>query len=199
MIRLLYKPSSFDFIAVSGGMDSMALADFVRRYNKTILHFNHGTEFGHRAQTFVEDYARECDLPIVVGRTTRDKLTHESWEEYWRNQRYGFLGTINGTIALAHHLDDAVETYLFYMINGKQWTIPSRRDNILRPFLSTPKVEIVGWVDRNRVPYIDDPSNYDTKYTRSKIRHNLMKVVEDINPGIRTVVRSMIMEMSDSI
>lgn len=194
MIRLLYKPCEFKYIAVSGGMDSMVLTDFCTN-KKTIVHFDHGTEFGSKAKKFVVDYANDNDIPLICGEISRSKISSESWEEYWRNQRYEFFDSIDGTIALAHHLDDATETYLFYALSGQQWTIPPCRGKYIRPFLITPQNELAKWASRKGILFLDDPSNYDEKYSRSKIRHNLMPIAESINPGIRTVVKKKILEI----
>jgi len=196
MIKLLFTPSKFDFIAVSGGIDSMVLADFVNkgRHKKKIIHFNHGTEFGERAQKFVEEYGHSKNIDVISAKITSPKPKDESWEEYWRNQRYKFFNTINSKIALAHHLDDAIESYLFYCINGKSWTIPASRNNVVRPFLTTAKSELLKWSEDKNVEYLDDPSNYDDKYARSIIRHKIMPEVVKVNPGIYKVVKNMIMK-----
>lgn len=193
-MKLLFKPSEFDFIAVSGGMDSMVLADFVLRggHTKPIVHFNHGTEFGDKAQRFVFNYASVNDFTLFAGTINSPKPKDESWEEYWRNQRYGFFKSLNGKIALAHHLDDAIETYLFYCLNGKKWSMPKSNGNVVRPFLATPKSEIESWAKRKNVDYLDDPSNCDRKYARSIIRHDIMPKALEVNPGLGTVVKKLI-------
>lgn len=188
MIHLHFVPSQFQYVAVSGGIDSMVLYDFIKRHKKTILHFNHGTEFGKEAQEFVCDYASKYKHPIELGKISRPKLKSESWEEYWRNERYKFFDKFKGSIALAHHLDDAVETYLFNMIHGNSWLMPASRGNVVRPFIITKKDKITSWADNHGIDFLDDPSNKNNKYSRSIIRNEMMKHVLKINPGIHTVL-----------
>jgi len=195
MLKLLFKPSTFDYVAVSGGIDSMVLLDFVNRGNhtKTILHFNHNTDYGNKAEKFVKDYAVTHNIPIIIGNIRNTKCSAESWEEYWRNERYGFFKQFVGNIAIAHHLGDAMETYVFYMLNGKDWSIPLSRDNIVRPLLATEKYSICKWAEKYNVPYMDDPGNDDLDYTRCKIRHELLPKCLEVNPGLSKVVKKKIM------
>ncbi|MFW6130892.1 MAG: tRNA lysidine(34) synthetase TilS [Atribacterota bacterium] len=200
MMKVLYKPSEFEYIAVSGGMDSMVLLDFVRNGNhkKTVLHFDHGTKFGKEAKEFVVEYCNSNKIPIITSSINREKDKSESWEEYWRNQRYHFFKSFKGKIALAHHLDDAVETYIFNMLNGKDWSIPPARDNIVRPFLITKKEDIIKWSVNKNVKYMDDPGNDDVSYNRCRIRHEILPECLKVNPGLYKVVRDKIIAFENN-
>lgn len=199
-MKLLYKPNEFQCVAVSGGVDSMFLLDFLLKgkHSKTVVHFNHGTEFGEKAYRFVHEYCYSKNLDLIVGFiASSQKSSHESWEEYWRNERYKFFNSINAKIALAHHLDDAVETYLFNCINGKAYTMPSKNGNVVRPLLITKRSFINNWVEKNKVPCMDDPGNFDEKYCRSVIRNKIVPEVLKVNKGIHTVVKNMILESTN--
>jgi tRNA(Ile)-lysidine synthase len=199
MFKLLHKPSEFDYIAVSGGIDSMVLLDFICNgggHKKVVLHFNHGTEYGYKAHEFVHDYCFAKDIPFICGKIQSPKLPSQSWEEYWREERYMFFNKFKGkNIALAHHLGDATETYIFNCLHGNpDWIMPASRDNVVRPLLTTPKSEIEDWANRKSVPYMDDPSNENTDYMRCAIRHELMPKCKKVNPGIETVVKKKVEE-----
>jgi len=95
----------------------------------------------------------------------------------------------NPPIITCHHLDDAVETWIFTSLHGNSMLIPYKRDNFIRPFLSTRKAELTDWCENKRIPYIIDPSNEDTSYMRNFIRHTLLPNALRVNPGLHKVVR----------
>jgi tRNA(Ile)-lysidine synthase len=193
MFKLLNKIPREVTVAVSGGVDSMAAIDFLSQNHKvSCAHFNHGTKHADEAQDFVADFCSSRNIHLHLGFITREKYVSESLEEYWRNQRYKFLESVDGTVVTAHHLGDAVETYVFSALHGKPKVIPSRRNNIIRPFLLTPKEEFYSWCSRKNIEWIDDPSNFDNKFMRNFIRNKLMPNVLEINPGIHNVVKNII-------
>lgn len=172
----------------------MVVLDFLLngRYKPIILHFDHGTEFGDKACHFIRQRCKELNLPLVISKIGREKEKGESLEEYWRNERYAFLNSFPGKVIMAHHLDDATEWWVFSSLHGEGQIIPYKRNNIIRPFLTTPKSEILSWAKRKGVLYLDDPANDDERYMRSIIRHKIMPEALKINPGLRTVVRKKI-------
>ena len=170
----------------------MAVLDFLSRSNRDLLalHFNHGTPFSYEAEEFVRNYCENRDIQLEVGAITRERSSSESKEEYWRNERYAFFSNfLDRKIITCHHLDDAVETWLFTSIHGNPMLIPYSRDNFIRPFLTTSKADLNSWCFRKEVPFLEDPSNTDTSYMRNLIRHKLMKNVLDVNPGIHKVIK----------
>tara|TARA_Y100001970_G_C13988086_1_gene726727 strand:- start:300 stop:920 length:621 start_codon:yes stop_codon:yes gene_type:complete len=192
MINVLGNIPKRVAVAVSGGADSMAALSFIHRSGRDIiaLYFNHGTCFSSKAEEFVSKYCDKNNIPLHIGSISRDKKPDESQEEYWRNERYNFFsGFSDRKIITCHHLDDAVETWLFTSIHGNPNLIPYSRGNFIRPFLTTKKRDLLNWCERKEIPYLDDPSNLDTSYMRNFIRHELMKNVLTINPGIDKVVK----------
>ena len=197
MIKLLGNIPQRVAIAVSGGPDSMAALDFLSRSKRDILvlYFNHGTEHSKDAEHLVLDYCRLKDIPCAIGNISRDKYKNESQEEYWRNERYSFFSNYyDCKIITCHHLDDAVETWIFTSLNGNPMLIPYKRDNFLRPILTTRKSNLVAWCDRKRAPYIIDPSNNNTDYMRNFIRHVLLPNALVVNPGLHKVVKKKVLE-----
>lgn len=196
MIRMSFKVPKDVSIAVSGGCDSMAVLDFLRQSrNVTVLHYNHGTEFSDAAESLVSSYCAKHDLPLTTGSLTATPDKGASLEDFWRKARYGFFeDAYDGfqPIITCHHLDDVAETWLFTSLNGTPRLIPSRRDAYLRPFLETRKAVLEEWCSRKNVPYIDDPSNNNTRFTRNYIRHELMPKALRVNPGLHKVLRKKI-------
>jgi tRNA(Ile)-lysidine synthase len=193
MIKIQGKIPREIGVAVSGGVDSMAVLDFLsRRHVVTAYYFNHGTDYGNKVVDFIKEFCTSKSIILNIGYITSDRVKGKSAEEHWRDERYSWFKTFNQEIVLGHHLDDCVETYLFNMCNGKNYTIPYRHGNCIRPFRLTSKKDFVTWATNNSVPFMDDPSNNNTKYNRNKIRHELIPIVRSINPGIDKVVRKML-------
>jgi len=180
-------------VACSGGMDSMVLVDFLDQYpqnNFELAFFNHGTSDCDRAQKFLSDWCYENKRTLHIGKVNAPKAKDESMEEYWRNQRYGFLDTFACPVLTAHHLDDVVESWVMSSLKGGiSKLIPYRRGNIIRPFLLVSKQEITDWANRNGVEYVEDYSNENVIHLRNYIRHQMMPHVLHVNPGIRTMIR----------
>jgi tRNA(Ile)-lysidine synthase len=179
-------------IACSGGVDSMAIVDFLsRKHDVTIAHFNHGTQHGKKAAEFVAKYCTDNNIPMIVGHCVTEKCNTLSQEEYWRNERYRFFKGL-GPVITCHHLDDCVETYIWSALNGTPKVIPLTRNNVLRPFLTTRKQDFVYWCESHNVPWIEDESNKNSRYTRNYIRNELMPHALRVNPGLHTLVKKIV-------
>jgi tRNA(Ile)-lysidine synthase len=194
MLKILGKIPEKVYVACSGGSDSMAILDFLVKGKRdiTVAHFNHDTPFGMFAEKFIRDYCKKNEIKLIIGEIQREKFNSESQEEYWRNERYRFFESLSGTVITAHHLDDVVEWWTFTSFHGNPRLIPYRRNQTIRPFLSTSKEDIWDWVDRKNVPYIIDPGNFDDKFARSYIRNNIIPHALRINPGLRKVIKKKI-------
>jgi len=192
-------PHDIKGVALSGGVDSMALLSFLRneqhpRWIKAFF-FDHGTETSRKALEFVSDYCGSKEIPLAVGKIQDSKPKKDSWEEYWRDQRYGWLHQQEFIIATAHHLNDVAETYIWGMAHGHPRIIryrkPKSKENdalIVRPLLLTPKDELYNWCHHHNVPYLEDETNQDVKYVRNRIRNNIMPQMLQVNPGFLKVM-----------
>lgn len=192
MIHILGKIPNSVAIAVSGGIDSMAVLDFLRRSRKVeVLHYNHGTgKHADEATGLVREYCSKNNLSLSIGWNRNKMPAGVSAEAWWREQRYEFFErSTDLPIITAHHLNDVVENWIFTSLNGNPFLIPHRRGQYIRPFLTTDKTSFEDWCHRKKVPYALDPSNIDTKYRRNYIRHVMMPHVESINPGIKKTIK----------
>lgn len=195
MIRVgLELPLDDFYVACSGGVDSMAVVDFLSRGKRKprLAYMNHGTAHAMEAETWIRRYAEQNSLELTIGKLDRERQPRESPEEFWREERYRFLHSLQLPVITAHHLDDVVEQWIFSSLHGKPGLIPTTRGNVLRPFLLTKKAEMVAWCDRYQVPYLNDPSNDDLRYMRNRIRHKLIPEALQINPGLRKVVARLV-------
>ena len=175
----------------------MAVIDFLRRkHTVTAAFYHHGTSASDAALKVVARYCTDQRIPLLLGHIAGQRPAEESQEEWWRNCRYDFfdsLGDSLGPIVTAHHLDDCVETYLWGALHGTPKVIPHDRNGVVRPFLTTPKSQFVDWCTRHSVAWSEDASNTDTHYTRNYIRHKLMPHALQVNPGLPTVVKKIVL------
>jgi len=193
MIKIQGKIPRQVMIAVSGGVDSMAALDFLRRNHEVeVYYFNHGTEYGERAEDLVRRYIMKYDLPFQIrGIAQGTKPKRMSKEEWWREERYKWIDMFSQhhlPVITCHHLDDCVETWVWSSMHGTGKIIPYRRNNVIRPFRQTRKRDFELWAAMHNVPYLEDDSNADTCYTRNYIRHEMMPHVLKVNPGIHKTI-----------
>ena len=194
MIKVQGKLNEHVWLACSGGVDSMAVLDFLLRKHKvTVIFVNHGTETSAAAYEFLNDY-RLFDRNKGFGMASSVINTRVpkgvSQEEHWRNERYKVFHSITDQpVITCHHLDDCVETWIWSSMHGEGKIIPYANKNVIRPFRLNKKEEFVNWCNSKDVPWIEDESNDDTKYMRNYIRHTMMPNVLHINPGIQKVIR----------
>ena len=188
MIHLLEKIPKNVNIAVSGGVDSMALLKFCMNGKREInvLNVDHGTPYGAEAREFVESFCHKHDIPFEVRAIVAQQDPECSKEEFWRNERIRFFQGYK-PILTAHHLDDVIEWWIYSSAHGEPKLIPSKRDNIIRPFLITPKIDLINYCIDNKVPWMEDKSNLDLSYRRNFVRHKLVPLYKELN-GIEKVM-----------
>jgi len=192
MIKLLFPLPKQVTVAFSGGVDSVAVVDFLsKKHDVTCAFFHHGTENSNQALKFVSKFCTQKNLPMFLGLLNRDKPSDMSYEEFWREERYQYLATL-GPVITAHHLDDCVETYLWSAMHGKPKIPKLVRGNVIRPFLTTPKRELIDWCQRKDLEWCEDLSNEDERYTRNYIRKNLVPHALHVNPGLHKTVKKMV-------
>ena len=188
-------------VAVSGGPDSLALAALTKayiNYKKTNFHYvlvDHGIrKDSNKEAEKVKKLLKknQINLKIILN---KKKIIRNIQAEA-RNVRYEILVNyckkkkIN-TILTAHNLEDQVETFLIRLSRGsglkglsamKPLSKINRQINLYRPLLDIKKKFLIKISKDNFGKYINDPSNQDIKYLRTKVR-NLKKPLE--NSGIK--------------
>jgi tRNA(Ile)-lysidine synthase len=199
MIKLQGKLPRTLWLACSGGVDSMAALDFLRRkHDVNVLHFDHGTAHGEQARAFMERYCTEKQIPLTIGETKGTCPPGPSREEWWREQRYAFFDKFfTVPVITVHHLDDCVETWVMSSMHGTGKWVPYRRRHVIRPFRLTAKRELTLWCQLNNVPWIEDESNENLHLSRNYVRHEMMPHVLKVNPGIAKTIKKKILESND--
>lgn len=193
----IFNTNKTFILAYSGGVDSSAIADFYSRGRKTFIlaHFNHGTMQANSMQDFCESFARDKNIPIIYNKLSESKPKDLSWEEFWRNQRYSWLNSFDMPVVTAHHLDDAIETWIFSSLHGLSRLPKIKIKNVVRPFILNAKQEFINWCSNKNVKYINDQSNFDISFPRNRIRHIIVPECLKINPGLRKVIRRKLTEL----
>lgn len=176
-------------IGVSGGLDSVALTYLLhstKKFNLIIAHVNHKLRKEcDDYQTFVKDFASNLNIPLyfnILDPLKRKKKM--SIEEWGRKERYSFFNNIfiktdADFIMTAHHGNDQIETLLLNLNrktgNAGLRGIAYKRKNLIRPLLNFRRKEILNFVKRNKIKYINDSSNQDSSFTRNFIRNRVVK------------------------
>lgn len=189
-------------LAVSGGLDSMALLFILNETNLfdlNIAHVNHGLRFNSGDdEKFVSKICDKFSLPFYSKQLDPSKMeAGESIEQWARVERYLFLNNTakisqSRWIMTAHHGNDQAETVLMNLskksgIAGLRG-IAKQRNNIIRPLLPFRKKELTKFVQKTGIPFREDPTNTDMLMPRNFIRHKVIKPWEtefqDIIMGI---------------
>lgn len=198
MINLLMKVPRKINIAFSGGVDSLVASHFFNKgkHDITLLHFNHGCEYSDAIEQQCRERAESLSVPIIVKTIEQGEPNKgQSLEDYWRRARYRFLRSFDEQFITCHHLDDAVETWVWSALHGNPKIIPASDDKVLRPFLITPKSTLVEYADRHNLIAVDDPYNRDYSLTRNYIRVNIMEHAYKVNPGLNKVIKKKYLDL----
>ena len=189
-------------VAVSGGKDSMALIYFLNKY-KNILgidlfacNMNHSLrgEEGDNENKLIKDFCEKNGIGYKYKVCNISEIKKEakskSLEEVSREERYKFFKQCKAyfsadKIALAHHLNDLIETIIFRMIRGTGLrgllALKPKRDFYIRPFLLIKAQEIKNYVTINMIKFNEDRTNEDTVFERNFIRHKIVPNFKRIN------------------
>lgn len=189
MINIQGKIPRAVFLAVSGGVDSVAIAHFLNRNHELVLvHMNHNEGNSDEAEALVRHMAKKMRCNMIVRKVNEQQPKGTSREEFWRNQRLDLFTSLDKDVITCHHLNDCVETWIWSSLNGEGKIIPYRNKNIIRPFRLTKKSDLTEYAKKHHLKWVDDASNKDLSLTRNFIRTELMPKVLVVNPGIEKVV-----------
>lgn len=196
MIKIQGKIPRTVYVAVSGGVDSMAIVDFLyRNHDVHMVYVNHGDEASKKEVPFLIHYSMESGIGLSIYNRPFEVPVGVSKEHFWSMQRKEVFSSLDGDIILCHHLDDCMETWIVSSLQGKPSLISYRTMNIIRPFRLTSKSELVKWCNRNNVKWVHDKTNDDPSFgQRNYVRNVMMENVLKVNPGFRQTVRKLLEE-----
>lgn len=182
--------------ALSGGADSMYLLCRLVEggYDVRAAHYNHRLRpTADRDEQFVRAWCADHGIPLTTGSGEVAQYAAASGlgiEEAARELRYDFLRRAAAEtgcplIATGHHAGDNAETVLMNLIRGcglgGLTGIPERRGPLVRPMLAVSRPEIEAYLTAHGVPHMEDETNLDLRYTRNRIRHQLIPLLEELN------------------
>ena len=195
-------------VAYSGGADSTALlmaAATLWPGRVCALHIHHGL------QDAADEFERHCkvlcinlQLPLYSLRVDARPESGDSPEDAARRARYRALAQLAQqhrlvAVLLGQHANDQVETLLLALSRGAGLpglaAMPELLDRngarFYRPLLRTAPESLRDWLQRTHTGFVDDPSNQDLRYTRNRIRADVLPVLAATFPQFRqTFARS---------
>ena len=208
------KPGKRIAVALSGGLDSVVLLDTVckaqaKNNHKEVwaFHIHHGL------QKPADEWLMFCEKLAKKYKIHFDfRLLHfnsqENIEARARDARYEALADLCNEygiedLLLAHHQNDQAETVLLQLLRGSGVAglagMPTSRDlaakdskvTIWRPLLDQTRKELEAYAQENKLQWIEDPSNQNSKYRRNAIRKKILPALEQIQPeAISNMARS---------
>ena len=211
-LKALKNPPRRWLLAVSGGADSMALAEFTRRWRRglgleklVVAHVHHGSKgsakqvrFRTQAQARVREW---CISHAIEFITNEPEKIHLDSEKELREYRHKALEDWRASLDLdvvvfAHHADDLLETRLLRLIRGtggfglRAMRLCSARK--LRPFLGVSRLEIETYLRSCKLKWSEDPSNLQYGAFRNWLRHEWLSSLEKRQPGaVKSLSRSL--------
>jgi len=187
-------------LALSGGVDSMVLAHLflASKIPFEAAHVNFGLrgEESDGDEKMVKSYCRERGILLLVKRVDAQReslLLKTGIQETARALRYRWFRQLLSErklthIFTAHHKDDQAETMLFNFIRGTGinglYGMKEVDGDLVRPLLSISKKEVLDYARHHKIKYREDSSNASVKYSRNRIRLNVMNELHEINPGL---------------
>ena len=197
----LIAPGDRVLCALSGGADSMYLLCRLVEgaeeggYQVGAAHYHHGIRASStQEEEFVRAWCESHHIPLFVGHGDvpgEAARRGQGMEETAREMRYAFLydtARREGYTLLAtgHHAGDQAETVLMHLVRGSGLRglrgIQPRQGMLIRPMLEVTRGEVEAYVSRYHIHHVEDESNADPAYTRNRMRHEVLPLLEQLNP-----------------
>lgn len=179
-------------LAVSGGLDSMALLEAAAIWAAPgsvvgAATFDHGTGAAATAASrAAAERARSLGFEVIEGRSAAAAAD----EAGWRRQRWAFLreaaDALGAAIATAHSRDDQIETVVMRTLRGagaRGLAGLAAPSSVRRPFLGVPRSTIAAFARERGVRWVDDPSNASRSHLRNRVRLDLLPAIGRVRPG----------------
>lgn len=191
----LLDESKYYLLAISGGIDSMALAYLLKRSNIPfgLVHCNFQLrgEESEEDERFIREFAESIQARVLVKRFDVNAYKRQhgvSTQMAARELRYGWFDELldqkeGEAILVAHHAGDQLETILLNLLRGTGiegiYGMAERRGGIIRPLLPFTRIEIADLVSKEGIVWREDSSNELSDYKRNFLRHEILAPLED--------------------
>lgn len=185
-------------VGFSGGMDSACLLDLLSKikyhYKLRLIgcHFNHQVrKEAQRDQDFCEKRCQDLGIEFYTGSRSMEayakenKISEEAAGRILRKNFFADVAKKTGAnkIALAHNYNDQVETLLMRIFRGTGLDglrgMDFKDGNIIRPLLNIKRSAIEAYIEANKIPYVEDHTNFENAYERNKIRNLVLPFIEE--------------------
>ena len=191
-------------VGVSGGPDSMTLLSILLKLKEEfnlkiyVAHVNHMLrENAIKDEEYVKEFCEKNNIEIFIKKANISEIAQKEkigLEEAGRNVRYNFFEEVlkkteSNKIAIAHNLNDKVETIIMNTLRGSGVSglkgIEAKRKKYIRPLIEIERYEIEKYCIENKINPRHDESNDDNIYTRNKIRNIVIPYIKnEFNPNI---------------
>jgi tRNA(Ile)-lysidine synthase len=200
-LHRIFEPGERVVVAVSGGPDSLALLSVLREIvpvlplHLTVAHFDHAWRPTSQNDTsFVQSLAATWGFDFHTARAADGMPRTETAA---RTARYGFLrqtaiATNSSAIALGHTQDDQIETLLLHLLRGSGSrglsAMRRRVRDLARPLLDISRRDIEAYLAQVHLTPLRDPSNDDPRFTRNRLRQQLLPAIDAFDPAARALL-----------
>ena len=160
---------------------------------------------------FVLDLAERLDVEVFIENFDTTAYAEDekvSIQMAAREIRYHWFEELSTAfkfdyILTAHHANDNLETFIINLVRGSGLEgftrIKSVNNNVIRPLLSFSRKEIETYAEAHKIKWREDSSNASNKYLRNKIRHELVPVLEELNPQMLDSFANTQSHLNDSL
>ncbi len=198
--KALFNKKDKVLIALSGGADSVALFRILHSlgYSIECMHCNFHLrgEESDRDEQFVNQLCEKYQVKLHVNHFQTEeyaRMNHISIEMAARELRYQWFEEVRNernasVIAVAHHCDDNVETFLLNLLRGTGIDglkgIQAKNGYLVRPLLQETRNSIEAYLKALSQDYVIDCTNLQDEFIRNKIRLNILPIMKEINPSV---------------
>ena len=188
-------------LALSGGIDSMVLADLLLKAKVDFVaahcNFHLRGEESDGDEKFVREFAEQNGVQCFVEHFDTEKCASEngiSIEMAARDLRYAWFEELRqqldyDKIAVAHHADDQAETFFINLLRGAGLRglkgMQPQNGVIIRPLLWASREQIHRYAIENQIVWREDHTNAESVYLRNKIRNRLLPAFDELQPEAR--------------
>jgi tRNA(Ile)-lysidine synthase len=186
----MIEPGKPLLVLLSGGADSVCLLDLAQKSGADVsaLHVNYGLRDSADGD---EAFCRELFPDVVVERVRLPEAAN--LQAAARDARYRLAEQhAIGDYATGHTLSDQAETVLMRLCSspGRRGLLgmAPRRGRLVRPLLGMTRAETEAYCREHGLAWRTDPSNSDPRFTRARVRHELLPLLERIAPGAERTI-----------
>ena len=188
-------------LALSGGIDSMVLADLLLKAKVEFVaahcNFHLRGEESDGDEKFVREFAEKHGIQCFEKHFETEKYAVEqgiSIEMAARDLRYAWFEELRqqlgyDKIAVAHHADDQAETFFINLLRGAGLNglkgMKPQNGVIIRPLLWASREQIHQYAVENQILWREDHTNAESVYLRNKIRNQLLPAFDELQPEAR--------------